>query len=165
MKKVIVINGAGGVGKDTICDIVAENYKVKNISTITPIKEIAKQFGWSGAKDDRDRKFLSDLKNAFSDYNDLPNKYAVEEYQKFLNDDNEVMFVHIREGEQIQHFVDSINGDCVTLLIRGRGKEYYGNRSDDMVNDFDYDFTYDNIKSLDELHDDFMAFFNKYIFA
>lgn len=163
MKKVIVINGAGGVGKDTICDIVAEHYKVKNVSTITPIKEIALKIGWEGKKEDRDRKFLSDLKQAFSDYNDLPNKYVVEEYKKFLNDNNEILFVHIREGSQIKHFCESINGDCVTLLIRGRGKLHYGNASDDMVNDFDYQFTYDNVKSLEELDEDFMKFFDSSI--
>lgn len=36
MKKiVIIINGNGGVGKDTLCDFAAEKYKVTNVSAIT----------------------------------------------------------------------------------------------------------------------------------
>jgi adenylate kinase len=62
-KAVIIINGAGGVGKDTICDLAAKHFKVKNISSITPIKELAARCGWGGEKDDKARKFLSDLDN------------------------------------------------------------------------------------------------------
>ena len=49
-KTVIVINGAGGVGKDTLCDAVALHLPTCNISSITPIKEIARTFGWNGEK-------------------------------------------------------------------------------------------------------------------
>ena len=49
MKKIaMVINGAGGVGKDTLCDLADKHFGVMNISTITPIKEIAAQCGWDG---------------------------------------------------------------------------------------------------------------------
>ena len=41
-KIVIIINGRGGVGKDTLCDFAAKHYKVENISSITPIKDLAK---------------------------------------------------------------------------------------------------------------------------
>ena len=57
----IVINGCGGVGKDTLCQMAARHYKVRNISSVTPIKELAVQCGWNGAKDNRSRKFLSDF--------------------------------------------------------------------------------------------------------
>ena len=45
-KTVIVINGAGGVGKDTLCEFAEKHYKVMNISSITPIKEIAAMCGY-----------------------------------------------------------------------------------------------------------------------
>ena len=45
-KAVIVINGAGGVGKDTLCDLAAKHFNVYNVSSITPIKEIASLCGW-----------------------------------------------------------------------------------------------------------------------
>ena len=39
-KLVIVINGKGGLGKDTLCESLRIDYRVTNISAITPIKEI-----------------------------------------------------------------------------------------------------------------------------
>ena len=50
-KIVIIINGLGGAGKDTLCDLVAKHYKVRNVSAITPIKNIAQKYGWNGEKD------------------------------------------------------------------------------------------------------------------
>lgn len=163
MKIVIVINGKGGSGKDTICDIVSSQYETRNISSITPIKEIASAYGgWTGGKTDRDRKFLSDLKELFTKYNDLPTRYCVSEYKKFMSSPTEeVMFVHIREPEQIAHFTNSISGTpVITLLIRGgKSHENYGNKSDDMVENYNYDYVYDNTTTLEDLPSSFMHFF------
>ena len=52
-KVAIVINGPGGVGKDTLCELAARHFKVRNVSSITPIKEIAAMCGWHGEKDDK----------------------------------------------------------------------------------------------------------------
>ena len=40
-KAVIIINGNGGVGKDTLCEFAGAAYRTQNISSVTPIKEIA----------------------------------------------------------------------------------------------------------------------------
>lgn len=162
-KLAIVINGKGGSGKDTICDIVANHYPVINISSVDPIKEIARIYGgYNGAKEERDRKFLSDLKALFTEYNDLPNNYCVKRFKQFMKDPvAKVFFVHIREPENIEKFVRSVDGNCVTLLIRG-GKSklgQYGNRSDDEVEKYDYDFVYENNGTLENLDGDFMNFF------
>ena len=101
-KIVIVINGAGGVGKDTLCELAAKHFKVKNISSITPIKEIATMCGWDGQKDDKSRKFLADLKELCVQYNDNPTVWASREYKEFLAGDFEIMFVHIREPKELQ---------------------------------------------------------------
>jgi guanylate kinase len=42
----IVMNGKGGVGKDTLC-LSLSSRRVRNISSITPIKEIAANYGWN----------------------------------------------------------------------------------------------------------------------
>ena len=154
MKKItIVINGAGGVGKDTMCDLAAKHFRVRNISTITPIKEIATHCGWDGRKDDRSRKFLADLKALCVGYNDLPTEWAMREYRDFLTTDEQILFVHIRESEEIKKFVDSTDGAAKTLLIRGGArmtKSNYGNRSDDDVENYAYDYYFMNDKSKDE---------------
>lgn len=163
MKKLtVVINGSGGVGKDTMCEFAASAYKVRNVSSITPVKAIAKQCAWDGSKDDRSRKFLSDLKQLLTDYNDFPNQYIVKEHEAFLQSDEEVMFVHIREGEQIKHFCESIGNKCVTLLIRrDLGRIHYGNRSDDEVESIAYDYVYENNQPIEWAREDFLVFFQK----
>ena len=154
MKKLtIVINGAGGVGKDTMCDLVAKHFRVRNISTITPIKEIAKHCGWDGRKDDRSRKFLADLKALCVDYNDLPTIWAMREYEDFLTTEEEILFVHIRESGEIKKFVDATGGVARTLLIRGGArmtKSNYGNKSDDDVENYSYDKYFTNDKTKEE---------------
>lgn len=157
-KSVIVINGHGGAGKDTLCGFAAKKYKTVNVSSIDPISAIARQAGWNGKKDNRARKFLSDLKQLTVEFNDLPTKYLCEEYRKFINSDNELMFVHIRESDQITHFLDSIDGEAVTLLIRRGNAAYFGNASDDNVENYNYDFTYYNNLPLEQAENDFLNF-------
>lgn len=151
-KSVIVINGAGGVGKDTLCELAAKHFKVYNVSSITPIKEIAKMCGWDGGKDDKSRKFLSDLKLLTVEYNDYPTVWAKARYDEFLASDDEIMFLHVREPHEIAKFVRATGGEAKTLLVRGGNrmtKSHYGNVSDDSVEDYSYDLYYVNDKSLD----------------
>lgn len=159
MKLVVVINGRGGVGKDTLCEMVSEKYKVSVISAITPIKQIAQQFGWKGEKDNKSRKLLSDLKRVLIEYNNLPNNYLIEEYNNFLNDNNQILFVHIREKDQIDLFKKSIKGKCVSLLVRRNNNDEfeYGNFSDDSVEDYQYDYYYDNSGSIEETKEAFLS--------
>ena len=159
-KTVIVINGRGGAGKDTLCDFAAERYRVRNYSSVDPIKELARQAGWNGEKDDRSRRFLSDLKRLTTDYNDLPTRYLAGRCRDFLASDDEILFVHIREPEQIAHLIDTVGGDVrvLTLLVRRGEARSYGNVSDDEVENYDYDLVYENDKPLDEARGDFIAF-------
>ncbi len=165
MKKLaIVINGAGGVGKDTLCDFAAAHFKVMNISSITPIKELALQCGWSGKKDDKSRKFLSDLKLLLVDYNDFPTLWAKARYEEFLKSDDEIFFVHIREPREIEKFVSATGGAAKTLLVRGgerMKKSHYGNTSDDEVENYPYDFYFVNDKTLSETEAEFTALLRK----
>lgn len=165
MKKIaIVINGAGGVGKDTLCDMAKEEFKILNISSITPIKEVAAMCGWDGKKDDKSRKFLSDLKRLSIEYNDYPTEWAYARYLEFLNNDDEVMFVHIREPLEIAKFVSRTGGEAKTLLVRGgerMKKTTYGNASDDLVENYGYDYYFVNDKSLAEAKREFIEFLKK----
>ena len=165
MKKVaIVINGAGGVGKDTLCELAAKHFKVMNISSITPIKEIAALCGWDGTKDNKSRKFLSDLKNLCVEYNDFPTSWAKARYDEFLLSDDEILFVHIREPKEIEKFVSATGGNAVTLLIRGgkrMSNEKYGNASDDGVEDYPYDYYFLNENTIDVAERDFVELMKK----
>ena len=158
-KVAIVINGAGGVGKDTLCELAAKHFKVMNISSITPIKEIAALCGWDGTKDNKARKFLSDLKNICVEYNDYPTVWAKARYDEFLSSDYEVFFVHIREPEEIAKFVKATDMNAKTLLVRGgkrMSKEKYGNISDDGVENYSYDYYFLNEDTLDVAEAEFV---------
>ena len=165
-KTVIVINGSGGVGKDTLCEMAGKHFKVLNISSITPIKEIALSCGWDGEKTNKARKFLSDLKRLTTEFNDYPTEWIYKKYLSFLNSDDEIMFVHIREGEEIKKFVERTDNKARTLLIRG-GKRFenkkndaYGNASDDLVESYSYDYYFTNDLPLSETETAFCEFLN-----
>ena len=158
-KAVIVINGRGGVGKDTLCAFAAKEYTVRNVSSITPVKELAARCGWGGEKTDRARKFLSDLKALLIEYNDYPTTWALAEYEQFLAGDEQIMFLHIREGAEIDKFVRGTNGRARTLLIRRSSHHVgaYGNASDDLVEAFNYDYTFDNDLPLEKAEGEFLS--------
>ncbi|MBQ9115668.1 MAG: hypothetical protein IJY04_01460 [Clostridia bacterium] len=160
----IVINGRGGVGKDTLCDFAAKAYRTVNVSSVTPIKRIAAENGWKGEKTPEARRFLAELKRVFTEYNDLPNRYALAEYGKFVEDpEKQIFFVHIREGAEIEKFVRGAKcfdgAKCVTLLVTSeRCSGTYGNTSDDMVENYTYDYTFANDGELSRMEEEFITF-------
>lgn len=165
-KIVIVINGKAEVGKDTLCDIVIKHYNARKISAITPILKIARENGWDGTKNSKTRRFLSDLKRTFINFNNLPNNYLVEEQKKFLCSEDDILFVHIRESDQIALFLDSIKDSCVatSLLVKRKYSKkpiFWGNDSDDYVDNYTYEYNYNNTRTLDKVEEDFLDFFDK----
>ena len=158
MQKVIIINGKGGVGKDTLCELAAKHFRVQNFSSIDPIKKIATENGWNGEKDAKSRKFLSDLKRIFSEYNDLPNEYLYQKYLAFQQSDDEILFVHIREKEEIKRFQNRVGSSCITLLVtRNQLRDnVWGNASDDEVETYHYDYYFDNSGALTESEESFV---------
>ena len=150
-KEIVVINGTGGSGKDTFVSFVKEVVKVKNFSSIDKVKEIAKMVGWGGneCKTDKDRKFLSDLKKLTTEYNDMSFRTIKEAIEEFRNSDEEIMFIHIREPEEIERAV--LEFGCKTLLVKRKGyKNIETNYSDAHVDDYKYDYVIEN-DTLEEL--------------
>ncbi|MFR4979377.1 MAG: hypothetical protein ACLUDG_10720 [Butyricicoccus sp.] len=161
-KQVFIINGRGGVGKDTVCNCVAQYCCVRNISSITPITEIARFAGWSGEKTLEARRLLSRLKQVFTEYNDLSFRYCMEQYHQFCScPDEEVLFIHVREPEEIARLKAAIGEGCRTLLIRRSDTHLtqYGNRSDDEVEQYPYDLYFQNEPPLDTLPERVWDFF------
>lgn len=158
-KIVIIINGNGGVGKDTLCNFAGAKYKTVSISSVTPIKNIARHGGWHGEKDAKSRKLLADLKKVFIEYNDLPYKYLTEEYEKFMRGSAQILFVHIREGSEIDRFRQYVKAPCFALLVRRDNlSKNWGNDSDDNVENYKYDYIYDNNRPLHEAKSGFVSF-------
>lgn len=146
-KVVVIIDGPGGIGKDSFIKVCEEIFFTQNISSIDPIKEIATYGGWLGEKTPKSRKMLADLKTVFTEYNDLPNKHVKSKINRFalFDDQTQILFVHIREPENfevIKKYCDELKLPCVVLLVTGP-HEKIGNRADDDFN-YEYDFTFYN---------------------
>ena len=151
--KVIIINGPGGSGKDSFVKFCKELYgNVLSVSTVDYIKTIAKNYlGWNGQKDEKGRRLLSDLKDATSRYNNLPNKSIDNFVKEWANAEHTLIFIHAREPENIQYFVDKYNAITVFVSKEELTKKHYGNHADDNVFDYIYDWYIDNDGTLEDL--------------
>lgn len=159
-KRIFIINGSGGVGKDTFVELISTElndrlrkfHTVVNFSSVDKVKEIAKKIGWNGKKEERDRKFLSDLKILTSNYCDMPFKSMEEEVNKFKdNNENQVMFLHIREPEEIERAVREFNAQTI-LIVRDSIKHITSNMADQNVFNYNYDFVVENNGTKIELN-------------
>ena len=179
-KQIFIINGSGGVGKDAFIEILSENYwdicTVGNYSSVSKVKRIAKEIGWNGSKTERDRKFLSDLKLLTTAYNDMSLNDMKEVAKNFMYGENKLprmMFLHIREPEEIAKAVDAFKEyNARTILVRRDSvKHITSNMADENVYNYDYDIVINNNGTLEDLKelakvflDDFMndSLKNKY---
>ena len=83
MTRAIVINGAGGTGKDSFVlaavRYLAElGYTASNYSSVDQVKAAALYLGWDGVKDEKGRQFLSDLKDLATRNYDGPMLYMAD---------------------------------------------------------------------------------------
>ena len=147
---VIIINGKGGIGKDSLIDEYLKIHKGESISSIDAVKEAAKVLGWDGRKSNVNRKFLSDLKALSIKYNDYPLKDIMYKFYRFIRDvKGDVLFIHIREPEEIEKCKKNIEytemASVKTMLVITDGEQHtYGNKSDDNVQDYSYDIKFMN---------------------
>lgn len=150
---IVIINGAGGVGKDTLIkyfkSLVTDGH-VRNISTVDKIKKAAIKLGWDpNSKSNNDRKALAELKALSDKYWDSSFLYTKRKIDKYMSrSEGNIIFIHCREPENIKRFVlsESIDVDVKTVLISRPDMENgvggYGNPADDNVYNYDYDMTY-----------------------
>lgn len=158
MKNIIIINGYGGSGKDTFVEYVSKYNKVYNFSSVDKVKEIARQIGWNGEKNEKSRKFLSDLKKLTADYNDMPFNSIKDAINDFNLSDKEIMFIHIREPEEIKRVVSTFNAK--TLFIkRDNIDKIISNNSDKNVENYSYDYIINNT-TLENLEKEASNFYN-----
>ena len=157
-KHIFIINGAAGSGKDSFVDYVkilskefVETGDVVNFSSVDEIKKVAKNLGWTGQKDEKDRKFLSDLKSLTTKYCDFSFKSMIHVVSDFLKSLNEsILFLHIREPEEIERAKIAFNAK--TLLITRIGvTPIKSNNSDAKVHDYKYDVVIRNDQDLEAL--------------
>ena len=152
MKKIIVINGCGGVGKDTFVELCSKHINLMNFSSVEKVKEVAKICGWDGKKDELSRKFLSDLKDLTENYNSMPYQSMVEKIGEFKRSTDELLFLHVREPEQISRLVEEFDAKSL-LIVRNTVAHISSNHADDNVFNYKYDYVIQNDGTLEELEE------------
>lgn len=162
--KLFIINGHNQVGKDTfvniLIDIAKENKKnIINYSTIDYVKNVAKFCGWDGIKNDKNRKFLCDLKNLLTEWNDISFKKCKEIIEQSKAD---AIFIHSREPEEIKRFVDYYQ--ATTILVERNNIEICKSNSADLnVNNYNYDIVINNNRGLKELKEEAEIFYETFL--
>lgn len=152
MKKILIVNGSGGVGKDTFVNLLAKYIPVHHDSIVNPIKEIAETLGWTGEKSEKDRKFLSDLKILADEYSDYTYTIAKLTMEMFLNDEitGEILCIDMREASQIERAKNEFGAKTV-LITRDSVPHITSNIADKGVFDVKYDFYITNDGSVEDL--------------
>jgi len=160
--KVICVNGAKRSGKDTFTQL-CQQYLGENrsyaVSSVDFVKSIAKQAGWDGTKTEKDRKFLSDLKDLLTRWNDVPYNKIMESisdhifHKKTYGEEynNLVVFVHIREPEEIAKMVKRVNAKTLFIHRASAEEATCSNHADADVLNYNYDYVIDNNGTLSDL--------------
>ena len=174
--KVVIINGKPQSGKDTFCKYAQgycdddESANTLIISSVDPLKEMLTQLGWDSTKTDKIRDMLMDMKQLWVQNQDGPTMFLfnnILEFHKACTGEDNIVFVHIREPEEIKKLVNALTGfesmgiDVISLLIiRGSGEDTPNQpaetrRSDDeaLINSYEYDVTINNDEDLIKLQE------------
>lgn len=174
--KVVIINGKPQSGKDTFCKYAQgycdddESANTLIISSVDPLKEMLTQLGWDGTKTDKIRDMLMDMKQLWVQNQDGPTMFLfnnILEFHKACTGEDNIVFVHIREPEEIKKLVNALTGfesmgiDVISLLVIRKGGEDTPNqpaetrRSDDeaLINSYEYDVTINNDGDLIKLQE------------
>lgn len=161
-KVIIVVNGKPRAGKTTLMDsLIFENIQtVSRISSITPVKEVAVCLGWGRVKTPESRAFLSKLKALSTETYDGPMRYLIKNVDEFYNNEkSKLMFVEIREADQIARFVEKMKNMDMDVQVHTMyieridengdiiNKVPVGNSSDDqaLYANFPYDLLFKNV--------------------
>ena len=158
-KMVFIVNGKPRAGKDTFAEILNRYMVVYKYSAVTKVKEIAKQCGWTGAKEEKDRKFLHELKMLTSAYSDLPYRDVMDKIEKYRSGEilADVFVVDVREPEEIERLQKATN--AITIYIENENvPAITSNEADANVANYEYDFTIFNNGTIEEFEDNIMNF-------
>lgn len=152
MSKVFIVNGQGGSGKTTFEDFVAEACEgdVAVVSMIDYTKQCAAKLGWNGAKDEKDRRFLSNLKDALTAWDDSPFLTTCAMARMAIKEGCDIVFIDAREPNDIDRLKETFN--CYTILIKRGEQKDYGNHADNNVFNYNYNIIIKNNGTIDELH-------------
>lgn len=167
-RMIFIINGSGGVGKDTFIQMIVDNMThgyINNYSAIEPVRNMydsyMKDYFDVNDKNETVRKILADTSAMLNENYDIAVNYISKNLIIFLSDDtdnnridgdmiSDIAFVHIREPKNIQKIVDKF-GAYTILMTNKNVRHITSNESDKNVDDYNYDKIIENNGTLEEL--------------
>lgn len=163
--KIVIINGYPRSGKDTFIDICMPYVSLESCSIIDAVKLIAEEAGWDGCKEMKDRKFLCDLKDLLTDYNDYPLK-CVFDFVADMKDSYpspDLLFVTMRQPSDIWRFKRKYPESITLFIERDEAKAAYQasevlNNADSGVENWNYDYFISNNGSMEDLDESAKTF-------
>ena len=150
-KTVLIVNGKPRAGKDTFVELLSCMIPVYKYSIIEKVKCVALDCGWKGKKEERDRKFLYELKKLTDEYSDMSFIDVYERIEAFAKDEiKEVLFaVDIRDPEDIEMMKD-LTGAFTVFIENENVPEITSNPADANVANYEYDFVIKNNGTMDD---------------
>ena len=151
MKKVFILNGVGSSGKGEFASRVGKYIPTIKYSIVDIVKESAKVLGWDGGKTEKDRRFLSDMVDLATEYNDSPYKDVetlVSDFKSKL--EAEVLIIDMRDPKDIARAVKDFEAETILIKNPNVGK-IDSNHADANVNDYKYDYIIENDGTLEQL--------------
>ena len=153
MKKIYVTNGSAQNGKDSFAEFLEKYISVFKYSSIDLVKDMLEFAGVpKEPKTEEYRLLCSDLKDRLTKYDDIPFKDISSVVTDFKNNqiDTEVLFIDIREPEEISRAVETFGAE--TILIRNPGvRKIVSNHADANVERYKYDYIIENDGTLEQL--------------
>ena len=158
-KLVFIVNGKPRAGKDTFAMILNRYMDVYKYSAVTKVKEIATLCGWDGQKEERDRKFLHELKMLTSEYSDMAYQDVVNEIKKYRNGEIEadVFIVDVREPEEIERLAKEV-GALTVFIENNNVPAITSNAADANVENYEYDFVVPNNGTMNDFEEEIKLF-------
>lgn len=166
-KMIFIINGSGGVGKDTFINFIRKYVLViNNISSIDPVRNIYKTLDIDiENKNEENRKLLSDTKHFLDEKINFTENYITRKLNYFLDEEfsniknrstnkivSDMVFVHIREPENINKIANKFS--VYTILMKNNNvKQILSNDADANVDKYKYDILIKNNGSEDDLEE------------
>lgn len=154
MKKVFILNGVGTSGKGVFVDYISKYIPTLKYSIIDLPKEAAKVLGWGGGKTEKDRRFLSDIMDLSTEYNDAPFKDVLSLVTDFKNNKDfaeyEVLIIDMRDPKDIARAVETFGAETI-LIENPNVKKIESNHADRDVENYEYDYIIKNNGTLEQL--------------
>ena len=157
--KILLIGGKAGAGKNTVADIIKENFdNVNLLAFATRVKDIAYSIGWDGEKDEKGRRLLQHIGAVGREYNKNTwvNDVAYKLKSPMLNKITNIFVItDFRFPNEYQVLKENFPNSVYTICVTGRqanlGDENSKDISENSLNDFVFDFVIDNSGSKEDL--------------